>query len=87
MVLILSANHYFEGRYLVHDEVRSNPLFDGLNTGSIVRLQSILQRLTILPGRTICTQGETGTAMYMVENGTTHLSHALALGRNLETDR
>merc|ERR1719487_1255881 len=41
------------GDYIIHEDVKFNPLFDGLNIGTVVRLQSILQRVTILGGRAI----------------------------------
>jgi len=57
------------GQYIVHQEVKSSPLFDGLGISSVVRLQSILQRVTILSGRAVTCKGEPGTAMYIIESG------------------
>merc|ERR1719235_2601144 len=61
------------GEYIVHEDVRFNPLFDGLNTGTVVRLQSILQTVTILSGRTITAKDEAGTAMYFIVAGSVRL--------------
>merc|ERR1740130_1310940 len=36
------------GEVIVHENVRYSPLFDGLNIGTVVRLQCILQVVTIL---------------------------------------
>lgn len=57
------------GEYIIHQDVKSNPLFDGMTTGTVVRLQSILQRVTVHSGRSVATQGEAGTAMYIVVSG------------------
>lgn len=57
------------GEYIVHEDVKNNPLFDGMNVGTVVRLQSILQRVTILAGRIVTTNGEAGTAMYIISSG------------------
>jgi hypothetical protein len=61
------------GEYIVHEDVRFNPLFDGLNMGTVVRLQSILQTVTILSGRTITAKDEAGTAMYFIVAGSVRL--------------
>merc|ERR1719424_959813 len=57
------------GHYLLHESVKTNPLFDGLGIGCVVRLQSILQKVTVLRGRQVITKGETGTAMYIILSG------------------
>merc|ERR1712146_131650 len=57
------------GQFIVHVNVKNNPLFDGLEVGSIVRLQSILQRVTVLTGRRVVSKGEMGIAMYIIVSG------------------
>lgn len=57
------------GEFIIHEDVKCNPLFDGMSIGSVVRLQSILQRVTVLTGRTLTTKGEVGTAMYIIVDG------------------
>merc|ERR1719183_3455574 len=49
------------GAYIIHQDVKANPIFDGLSIGTVVRLQSVLQRVTVLPNRTICAEGDPGT--------------------------
>lgn len=55
--------------HIVHEDVKNNPLFDGLSAGSIVHLQAILQRVTVLPGREVVKGGEVGIAMYIIVSG------------------
>merc|ERR1712070_536814 len=57
------------GKFIIHQDVLHNPLFDGLGTGPAVRLQSILQSVHILPNRTVTTKGEAGIAMYFILSG------------------
>jgi len=61
------------GQYVIHENVKSNPLFDGLSVGSIVGLQSIMQRVTVLPGRFVTEKGELGYAMYIIVSGSVQL--------------
>lgn len=63
------------GAYIISDDVVANPLFDGLTMGTVVRLQSILQRVMSLPGRTIAEAGEAGTAMYIIVRGSVNIEH------------
>lgn len=57
------------GTHLIHPDVKSNPLFDGMSIGGVVRLQSILRTVTAAAGHTICSKGEIGEAMYIVVHG------------------
>jgi len=57
------------GEYLVHENVKYNPLFDGMTMGCIVRLQSILRRVTMHVGAEVTLAGEQGTAMYILIEG------------------
>merc|ERR1712023_502951 len=57
------------GEYIIHDDVKNNPLFDKMSMSSVVRMQSILQTVTVLPGHSIATRGEAGTAMYVIVSG------------------
>jgi len=57
------------GEHIVNENVKFNPLFDGLNLGTVVRLQSILKTVTILQDRIITMKGEAGTAMYIIRSG------------------
>mmetsp|Transcript_142796 Transcript_142796/g.274191 ORF Transcript_142796/g.274191 Transcript_142796/m.274191 type:complete len:531 (+) Transcript_142796:1-1593(+) len=57
------------GEHIIHQEVMANPLFDGLSIGTTVRLQSILQKATVHPERTVVEQGEAGTAMFIIVAG------------------
>lgn len=57
------------GEYLIPENVKNNPLFDGMDTGAVVQLQSILRKF-IAPGGTVVTSvGEVGTAMYIIDSG------------------
>lgn len=57
------------GEYMIHEDVKSNPLFDGMGIHSVVQLQSVLRRFTVKPGHTIAEKGEVGSAMYIVVSG------------------
>ena len=61
------------GEYLVHENVKFNPLFDGLPLGCVVRLQSILRRVTLSPGTVLTRAGEAGTAMYIIISGAVNM--------------
>jgi hypothetical protein len=57
------------GDHILHEDVKANPLFDGMSMGCIVKLQSILQSVTVLAGHVITAKGEAGTAMYFIASG------------------
>jgi len=57
------------GEYIMDEDVKHHPLFDGLSIGCVVRLQSILQMVTVLSGHQVTTKGEAGTAMYIIVSG------------------
>lgn len=57
------------GEYIINREVCANPLFDGLAMGTVVRLQSILQKTSTPQGRVIVQKGEPGMAMYLLMSG------------------
>jgi len=54
------------GEYIIHENVKHNPIFDGLGIGCVVQLQSILRKVTLEYGACIATRGEVGIAMYIV---------------------
>merc|ERR1712176_162693 len=58
------------GGMIVHPDVKHNPIFDGLSLLAVVRLQTIMQKITIEPGNTIVTLGDEGFAMFMIISGT-----------------
>jgi len=58
------------GEYILHENVKHNPIFDGLGIGCVVQLQSILRKVTLRQGSCIATRGEVGVAMYIVFSGT-----------------
>jgi hypothetical protein len=62
------------GEYMISEDVKMNPIFDGLKMGTIVRLQSILHRITVLQSHAIIMQGEAGTAMYIIVSGLLELT-------------
>jgi CRP-like cAMP-binding protein len=64
------------GEYIIHEDIKANPLFDGLGIGTVVRLQAILQRVIVFAGRQITIAGEAGTAMYIMTAGSCELSHS-----------
>lgn len=74
------------GEYIVHENVKANPLFDGLNVGAAVRLQSILQKVTVQAGGCICNSGEAGTAMYIVVYGELQMKRNTKDGDVVVTD-
>lgn len=57
------------GAYLIPENVKSNPLFDGMSMGAVVQLQSILRTFSMTAGSIITTAGEVGTAMYVIDTG------------------
>jgi CRP-like cAMP-binding protein len=57
------------GEYLIHEHVKLNPMFDYVGMRSVVRLMSILRRITIQPGNCIATSGEMGLSMYFIVSG------------------
>jgi len=57
------------GVYLVHENVKHNPLFDGMSLGCVVRLQSILRSITMQEGHIVTTAGDAGSAMYIIMSG------------------
>jgi len=57
------------GDYMIHENVKANPLFDGMGLSSIVNLQSILKTFSIHAGHVVTTEGDVGNAMYIIEDG------------------
>lgn len=57
------------GEYIVHADVKYNPLFDGITLSAVVRLQSILRIFTAFTGDILCRTGDAGTAMYIIVHG------------------
>lgn len=55
--------------FIIHDDVKNNPLFDGMSVGSVVQLQAILQPVTATLGTKVVTIGQVGSAMYIVVSG------------------
>lgn len=70
------------GSYLIPENVKNNPLFDGMDTGAVVQMQSILRTLVAPSGSSITEEGEVGTAMYVIDSGILERSYSSgALGR------
>eukprot|EP00930_Biecheleria_cincta_P001400 TRINITY_DN102540_c0_g1_i1.p1 TRINITY_DN102540_c0_g1~~TRINITY_DN102540_c0_g1_i1.p1 ORF type:complete len:685 (+),score=114.50 TRINITY_DN102540_c0_g1_i1:23-2056(+) len=72
------------GAYIVHEDVRYNPIFDGVPFNAVVRVQSILHSFSIFAGRTITSAGDAGSAMFMITQGTVQHSqgHVLQPGQS-----
>lgn len=69
--------------YVLDDNIRHNPLFDGLSFSAVVRLQKIVQMVTAEVGKEISTTGEAGTAMFIIEEGSVRLQRATETVRDL----
>merc|ERR1712110_1179149 len=61
------------GEYILHDDVKHNPLFDGMHVGAVVRLQCIVQKVMVDAGHAITITGQAGTAMYIIVSGTARM--------------
>mmetsp|Transcript_105049 Transcript_105049/g.182682 ORF Transcript_105049/g.182682 Transcript_105049/m.182682 type:complete len:730 (+) Transcript_105049:83-2272(+) len=57
------------GEYVIHENVRRNPLFDKMSMGAVVQVQSVLRKFTTNVGSVLTSKGEVGTAMYIVDSG------------------
>lgn len=64
------------GQYIIQTDVVEQPLFDGLALGTVVRLQSILQKISVPSERVVIQEGEAGTAMYIIVFGSVRLARA-----------
>ena len=53
-------------RYLIHDDLKHNPLFDGIGVGSVVQVQSILKMVTVQAGN--CWPIALGTYRILIED-------------------
>eukprot|EP00931_Biecheleriopsis_adriatica_P005981 TRINITY_DN107452_c0_g1_i1.p1 TRINITY_DN107452_c0_g1~~TRINITY_DN107452_c0_g1_i1.p1 ORF type:complete len:685 (-),score=109.46 TRINITY_DN107452_c0_g1_i1:239-2293(-) len=62
--------------YIVHDDVRYNPIFDGVSLGAVVKVHSILHRCTAGAGQSIVKRGDPGTTMYIIRVGKVTLEHS-----------
>jgi CRP-like cAMP-binding protein len=57
------------GQFVVHDDIRQNPLFDNLAINAVIRLQKIIQNVSVDSDSYIVTQDEAGTAMFIIRTG------------------
>lgn len=55
--------------YLIHDDVRHNPLFEGTPPGFLSNIVSILQTVHAQPNDLVVEAGESGTAMFIIVEG------------------
>lgn len=58
------------GSYVVPEDVRYNPIFDGVPFSAVVRVQCVLHTFTVFVGCTITTAGDAGSSMFMITQGT-----------------
>eukprot|EP00930_Biecheleria_cincta_P013604 TRINITY_DN12043_c0_g2_i1.p1 TRINITY_DN12043_c0_g2~~TRINITY_DN12043_c0_g2_i1.p1 ORF type:complete len:745 (-),score=119.41 TRINITY_DN12043_c0_g2_i1:94-2301(-) len=58
------------GAYIVHEDVRYNPIFDGVPLSAVVRVQSVLHTFVIFAGRHITITGDAGSDMFIISSGT-----------------
>merc|ERR1712151_1114186 len=61
------------GEYVLHEDVKHNPLFDGVPTGVVVRLQCIVQKAMVEARHRVTIAGQAGTAMYVIVSGTARM--------------
>merc|ERR1712176_1642759 len=57
------------GEYVMHADIRDNPLFDGLPANAVIRLQQVVEPMLVESGQSIVTEGEAGTAMFVIRDG------------------
>jgi hypothetical protein len=55
--------------FLLQDDIRYNPLFDGLPTHELPQLVLLVQHSARAPDETICFRGERGHAMFVLHKG------------------
>lgn len=55
--------------FLMHDDVRNNPLFEGLPSSELSQLVVILEKVSVQPKEHICSTGEAGYAMFIIVKG------------------
>jgi len=58
------------GNYLLHDDVKTNPLFDGISTGILAHTLHLIQKVTAHADAVVVRSGEPGTAMFILIKGT-----------------
>jgi len=61
------------GTWLIHDDVKSNPLFDGLSVGVLALFLHLLTPVRVEDGAAIVKQGEPGKAMFVIIQGVANL--------------
>eukprot|EP00931_Biecheleriopsis_adriatica_P055540 TRINITY_DN3286_c1_g1_i3.p1 TRINITY_DN3286_c1_g1~~TRINITY_DN3286_c1_g1_i3.p1 ORF type:complete len:675 (+),score=117.63 TRINITY_DN3286_c1_g1_i3:124-2148(+) len=57
------------GNYIVHEDVRYNPLFDHISLSAVVKLQSILIAFSVRAGGGIVRCSDAGAIMYIISSG------------------
>ena len=63
------------------EELRSVPLFASLDNAAAVELRELLQARDITQGQPIFCAGESGDAMFLIENGRIHRGEQAARSR------
>jgi len=61
------------GHWLIHDDIKTNPLFDGLSVGVLVNLLHLLTPVRVDAGAFIVKHGEPGKAMFIIMQGEAEL--------------
>jgi hyperpolarization activated cyclic nucleotide-gated potassium channel 2 len=55
--------------FLMHDDVKHNPLFEGLSTNDLSQLAFVVERVAVQSIEQICGEGEVGHAMFIIVRG------------------
>jgi len=58
------------GNYMIHQDVKSNPLFDGVSAGILAHMLHLIQKVTADADAVVVRNGEPGTAMFIMIKGT-----------------
>jgi len=61
-------------KYLINDQVRHCLLFEGLSSGAFAKLVPVLQLTHVETNERIVTSGEPGVAMFIISDGSAHMS-------------
>jgi len=56
--------------FLLHEDIRHNPIFDGLTIHEMARIVHLPQRASVEQGTQIVCAGDVGTAMFVLSQGT-----------------
>ena len=62
-------------KLLISDEIQKNKLFQGVPSGPLALFIKIICFSTFMPGEVMASEGDVGTAMYIIKEGTARKDH------------